>query len=401
MSDIYRNAMMVLIWLGPRSWDSDLAMHVLGKPVRYWRDSQQFYEMWTPEHSSAIERLFQRPYWTRLWIFQEIALAGHKLLMCGRKCITWESFADFVDVVDHKWTTRSEVRLIPTESRGDSKKIWASIPSEALDSVHAVRECPAMPVVKRASQSHQVDLRCVEPRDKVYALLGIAARTHTKIEPDYTVPLPTLLHSVLEDRHQSKPPEGVHEVELQCEALETLLGVRKRTMLAIFGQKGRLSTLLLAPPETGIGPTNSPVDFWWAVFHGHTVVEDMLTRVNKTCNQSNYLELRLGFAVLYGHEALVEMLLALKVINTDYHLLTKIRKQETGYRGSYLDTALRHGHVGIARRLLDTGYFDVNALLPGRPHPQRRLRPLHLAVHYRDVSMVELLLSISDINVER
>ncbi|KAK4950640.1 hypothetical protein LTR10_010633 [Elasticomyces elasticus] len=422
MSKIYSDAKIVLIWLGPRSPDSDSAMRVLDEPVGYWRDSQRFYDMWTLEHSTAIHLLVERPYWSRLWVFQEVAFARRKLLMCGDWCVAWESFADLVDVVERKSTSDSGVRLLRPDTLAGAKRSWGVVARETMESCHAVRNSLAMLVIKRASQTVQVvplwdlmfalqHLSCSDPRDKVYALLGVAAQTLSPLEPDYTMSVLDVAHAVLRYEHRIKPPGGINEVEQQCQELEGLLGLQNSAMLKITDQKGSVSVPKSVPMHQafapGVDPTNSDIHFrngvnvWWAAFHGHDAVEDLLVRYTDTNMHTShgYLDHWLWYSVKAGLEETVESLLALEAVRNNHHLLTKVRHTRSARRTSLLDIALCRGHVGITRMLLETGHLDVNAQLPSRH--MRKLCPLQFAVQQRDAAMVEMLMSMPGIDVHQ
>lgn len=113
MANIYTLSKRVLVWLGPEADESSLALALLeslgskievdwhrGKmnatsedPLdRHWADKSQplpfnYREM------TAIVRLCERPWFERLWIWQEIWLAGPSaLLVCGSKTLLWAIF---------------------------------------------------------------------------------------------------------------------------------------------------------------------------------------------------------------------------------------------------------------------------------------------------------------------
>ncbi|KAK3650443.1 hypothetical protein LTR22_012534 [Elasticomyces elasticus] len=400
MSKIYSNATYVLIWLGLRSRDSDVAMHILCTSVEHWLDPLKFYHMWTPGHSAAITQLLERPYWSRLW-------STCAVIMCDGSCVACTLFVDFVDILAQKWT---DVSPVIVEIIGN-RTILRSPSPEAMESIRTVRKCPAISVVKYASQAIRVmplldlmcalkHLGCAESRDKVYALLGVAAQTHATIEPDYTLPVVTLAHAVLRHHHQLKPPKDTHEVYAQCQELERLLGLCQSQMLFLIKNDDWFSVKSYICSPVFDSKAQHGINFGWVVFHGHDSVEDMLTRITPACNPPKKLKAALETAVRYGDEATVDILLALKVIKTDVHLLTRVRYHGISSQKSLFDTAVRCGHVGVARRMLETGLLDVNAHLPRLLHHGRGVCPLHLAAHQCDVLMVRTLLSIEGIDVD-
>ncbi|KAF2006487.1 HET-domain-containing protein, partial [Amniculicola lignicola CBS 123094] len=69
MRDIYSNAERVLVWLGPEDEDTELVFdeihgRLIGGLMRF--------EM---KHWHALYSLLSRPYWTRVWIIQELYLS--------------------------------------------------------------------------------------------------------------------------------------------------------------------------------------------------------------------------------------------------------------------------------------------------------------------------------------
>jgi len=44
----------------------------------------------------GVRSVSLRPYWTRLWIIQEVNLASDAHIQCGSDCISWQVFKDFV-----------------------------------------------------------------------------------------------------------------------------------------------------------------------------------------------------------------------------------------------------------------------------------------------------------------
>ncbi|KAG9239502.1 heterokaryon incompatibility protein-domain-containing protein, partial [Amylocarpus encephaloides] len=84
MGQIYHTATEVIVWLGRRILDSDLAMRWLcrGKAPDLGGPLGNSYS-WTREEGIALLGLFQRDYWTRVWIVQEITNARQITVMCG------------------------------------------------------------------------------------------------------------------------------------------------------------------------------------------------------------------------------------------------------------------------------------------------------------------------------
>ena len=96
MRDIYGRASQVLVWLGPADHDSDIGMDLVTRisktPFTIHSSGRIESEEIKLDAQSvnALFRLMSRPYWTRVWIVQEIAMASSfPLVGCGSKWIPW------------------------------------------------------------------------------------------------------------------------------------------------------------------------------------------------------------------------------------------------------------------------------------------------------------------------
>jgi hypothetical protein len=76
MSTIFRGALEVIVWLGPQSEHSSVLIALDIKP-------------WSATTLSSVVELCERPYWGRLWVFQEIKHARKIMLLSGRDSISW------------------------------------------------------------------------------------------------------------------------------------------------------------------------------------------------------------------------------------------------------------------------------------------------------------------------
>lgn len=88
MSRIYGQAQNVLVWLGPPSDDSDVAMSLLDVCAQHARHN--YLPIKSPDEPDfdksqpvALLNVLERTYWKRVWIIQEIMLARNIVLHCG------------------------------------------------------------------------------------------------------------------------------------------------------------------------------------------------------------------------------------------------------------------------------------------------------------------------------
>jgi hypothetical protein len=96
MTDIYRKATSVAIWLGPEADGSDNALELLKDLKKEERARRRLSEMVTSRTASddlqSLVALFEREYWDRLWIVQEVLNARSKSVYCGTATVPWDVF---------------------------------------------------------------------------------------------------------------------------------------------------------------------------------------------------------------------------------------------------------------------------------------------------------------------
>ncbi|KAH0091514.1 HET-domain-containing protein, partial [Aureobasidium melanogenum] len=96
MSIIFNSATKVLVWLGPADSDSALAFEFVSRCL----DSDVFDRAMRDPHVSkdikALVSLMKRPWFSRRWIVQEIAVARTAILHCGNHTLSWHEFADVI-----------------------------------------------------------------------------------------------------------------------------------------------------------------------------------------------------------------------------------------------------------------------------------------------------------------
>lgn len=120
MSDVYRLAYRVVVWLGPEEDDSFHAfdvMHAIGLSIDVdWINYSMKHKAAVDNRVSsrvdkfqlalsrdteahALNRLFHRHWFERLWIRQEIGLATQAIVLCGKLVIPWQLFRNAVFVI--------------------------------------------------------------------------------------------------------------------------------------------------------------------------------------------------------------------------------------------------------------------------------------------------------------
>ncbi|KAH9204699.1 heterokaryon incompatibility protein-domain-containing protein [Leptodontidium sp. 2 PMI_412] len=212
MGKIYSQATNVIAWLGVGREDSDLAMDKLmefdalttriGKDQislslkRYYgNELDQIPDGTVPffiatEELNAVIAIANRSYWSRMWIIQEIQLPPHLRVHCGTRAIEPSAFLSFLELASRDDTaygydlkgTPAFFLLRQRHARIQSKHA-PNYRSQGLQ--EWLSGCVAQPV-----SGLSPPFSSSEPRDFVYALLGVAGDCQNgELKPDYSKPL--------------------------------------------------------------------------------------------------------------------------------------------------------------------------------------------------------------------
>ncbi|MCJ1405295.1 hypothetical protein MMC11_008522 [Xylographa trunciseda] len=181
MEQIYRQASVVNVWLGDRSADSDQAMQFVVElvntlvPLQHKQlESLEFKRLRnyglrpkTDDAWQALRRLLARPWFSRVWVIQELAMCKEVLVMCGIMILTWGTVADLLTLC-----TRFHLCL-----GSDPKNLTVWSCAEGLQLMNSIRcsmkiggEKQDLVRLLRATSRFQSTI----PQDKVFALLGLA-----------------------------------------------------------------------------------------------------------------------------------------------------------------------------------------------------------------------------------
>ncbi|KAE9365682.1 HET-domain-containing protein [Stipitochalara longipes BDJ] len=189
MTDIYSKAFTVAIWLGPEENDSDKAIRLLEDLNDASESPQRIRDIIKsprrmPDFKALVE-LFDRDYWDRLWVVQEVLNAKSITVYCGQYASRWSTYATGSDLLGQYNTDmiRSFAGLVSPGTRGT----WRGILSGGGPA--------SMQFPKLQDGSLSVFLTallfyrpksCSEPRDKVYGILGaLPPHERAKFTIDY------------------------------------------------------------------------------------------------------------------------------------------------------------------------------------------------------------------------
>lgn len=220
MERIYSEAVQVFMWLGPSTLVQGLTFDVLCRDRlavwvleswarSSWRTNLRWIPLWTGLHS-----VLSSPYWTRLWIIQEVLLGTQttRLVLCGHRQVSWPRFKALVGKplydADESLGLKNadELWLKGGQATGRLRGTWWSIHYGALRQVVSTshRLGDLFPRGMSKPAEGLLDLvctyltyKCSEPHDHVYGLMGLAPAP-SRLDANYDVPLLQVLCNVLE-----------------------------------------------------------------------------------------------------------------------------------------------------------------------------------------------------------
>lgn len=91
MGQIFSSAECVRIWLGPEADDSETALKLVQDATQdtFSRGGYVQHIMANKRGGMALTKLLQRPYWQRMWVFQEVVLARRATIHSGSHQADW------------------------------------------------------------------------------------------------------------------------------------------------------------------------------------------------------------------------------------------------------------------------------------------------------------------------
>ncbi|KAI4112705.1 MAG: hypothetical protein LQ345_006187 [Seirophora villosa] len=200
MADVYRSAEKVVIWLGPKRNGSDLALaamatiasklqvdwtHLTINPASEdtefsWLDVDNPLPLDGKSHLSIVF-LFERPWFKRLWIWQEVFLAADRAeILCGNNTVTWHVFRTAVNCL----RMHPKPDTIPGIHRA-VQRAW---------NIGAVQEGQTLLRTLIDTKHAQ----CSDPRDKIFAILYLVAEhNRLDIQPDYSQSVADVFRDVM------------------------------------------------------------------------------------------------------------------------------------------------------------------------------------------------------------
>ncbi|KAK4498175.1 hypothetical protein PRZ48_010832 [Zasmidium cellare] len=264
MGRIYAEARRVLVWLGPcfPGGSEAVAFVTLTAPIvargdRPRRELLKILEdhLETATHCkccktaisppqrirlenalAAVAKLFERPWFERLWVVQEVALAKEVLVHCGTHFVSWEIFTEVLRAPG-QFEGDQERKVPNTMPRQELRQVWAHCNYlnqlrarnrhllNDKDSFKPTSLCKDLLMLSR--------LACQDPHDRIYGVSRVLGlHTFDALRVDYSITVSELYRRV---------------VELSLTATVNKRGGRAVLMLALAGTEVSEASTLARP----------------------------------------------------------------------------------------------------------------------------------------------------------
>lgn len=196
MSHVYQTASRVIVWLGRETKTTFRGLELIeeiGSQVEVFDWTHNSIAKLSDAVDSALiddflplpysdydvgcmKAIFRRPWFQRLWVRQEVALAKEAYVQIGVHSVSFLHLANAIAIVHAKGTALEAVHQVRQSKRLRVAYLLACVPAKKYDfrDIH---------ILLRGTY-------CKDPRDRIYAILSLlwsdAAR---EIVPDYSAPV--------------------------------------------------------------------------------------------------------------------------------------------------------------------------------------------------------------------
>ncbi|KAH6716957.1 heterokaryon incompatibility protein-domain-containing protein [Leptodontidium sp. MPI-SDFR-AT-0119] len=137
-----------------------------------------------------LSRLFQRAWFERLWVIQEISVSQRAMVLCGKYMILWPQLEKAA-----KYILRPRGIPVPPRIQKILPLMGAHRMTQvSIKSMWNVDEKNILTILHTTQ-----DTKCLDPRDRLYAILGII-EDKEDVEIDYSIPVEQVYRNWAEKR---------------------------------------------------------------------------------------------------------------------------------------------------------------------------------------------------------
>ncbi|PGH02631.1 hypothetical protein GX51_04514 [Blastomyces parvus] len=183
MFRIFDTADNVCVWLGEDADESARAMEFIRSRLKPDEFDKSVEDPSLLKEWIALSALIRRPWFSRRWIIQEIALAKKATVYCGGECVEWEEFANAISLLVH---SKENFRQLLRKSSdycnhpdclGDVSQSAAARLIDASDNMF--RKSEQGQILERLLSLEELmsslsAFEASDPRDVLYAILWLA-----------------------------------------------------------------------------------------------------------------------------------------------------------------------------------------------------------------------------------
>jgi hypothetical protein len=196
MREIFERAAHVIVWLGPETGSTRKAFEYLNQNAGKYLQSTGL--QITSELPDSIWKyltldVFARPWWTRIWVMQEIALPAKITVLCGSSTIGWDLL---MASTMHYRTSLAKLLYVPRDNLEESQAILRLAESELIRNFIRNSGSLSLKHLLMCFRTRQTS----DPRDRIYAILGLIDRYSSKTDellPDYRKPVSEVYANVV------------------------------------------------------------------------------------------------------------------------------------------------------------------------------------------------------------
>jgi hypothetical protein len=189
MTDIFRRAVRVVAWLG-NSPETRMALQLLEQlhanlswgQLEQGKHQRLLLNQARDPRFPALVNLLRLPFWSRVWIVQEIAVAQTVHIVCCGRCIEWDVLSEPIRAFAHP-----ELRhLVKDEDLKFVGKFPTGIGPVRFISDLRVKKLIGLPIPLLDIAGEMFGYNATNPRDMVFALVGMSSGAGDQtLIPDY------------------------------------------------------------------------------------------------------------------------------------------------------------------------------------------------------------------------
>ncbi|KAL8834330.1 MAG: hypothetical protein Q9176_007558 [Flavoplaca citrina] len=203
MHHIYQSASCLVVWLGPEAEDSNIAMAAIERMggsfdsvTMKLQDACNVPDVDISDTAwQALARLFRRSWYKRIWILQEVSASENVIVVCGPQSVPWTTFC-FAAAYIHYRAGR-EPSPLPLKDSGYEAPftLCTFLYDRTISEDSRQRDTGLLRLLTQFRHC-----KATNPRDKVYAFLGMASdmTDDADFKPNYAKPVAEVYQDLVE-----------------------------------------------------------------------------------------------------------------------------------------------------------------------------------------------------------